>query len=133
MDWNEPQAQAFKAAMDDDFNTSGAVAALFELASEANRSRGARAAGQLKALGALLGLLQQDPAVYFQSATRYGAAGAGGSGGSGRRRHRGPHRRARGRQAGARLRLADRIRDELRAEGIELDDKPGGVTQWRRA
>lgn len=52
VDWSEePQAQAFKAAMDDDFNSSGAVAALFELASEANRTGSARAVGQLKALG----------------------------------------------------------------------------------
>src|SRR5690606_30914886 len=61
VDWNSPAAQAFKAAMDDDFNTSLALAALFELASETNRTRSAQAAGQLKALAALVGLLQQDP------------------------------------------------------------------------
>src|SRR5690606_19688960 len=74
VDWNSAQAQAFKAAMDDDFNTSGALAALFELASDANRTRSAHAAGQLKALAAVLGLLQQDPASYFQCTTRYSAA-----------------------------------------------------------
>jgi len=71
VDWQHPQALAFKCAMDDDFNTSGAVAALFELASEANRSQSPVAASQMKALGALLGLLQQDPTAYLRTATRY--------------------------------------------------------------
>jgi len=145
-DWEHPQALAFKAAMDDDFNTSGAVAALFELASRANREQCARSAGQLKALGGVLGLLQQDPAAYFKAETRYRAGrraddAAGVSSGS---------------PAGAPARLddaavdalvaaraaakaardyaeADRIRNELRAAGVELEDKAGGATQWRRA
>jgi cysteinyl-tRNA synthetase len=71
LDWSSPAAQAFKVAMDDDFNTAGAVAALFDLASQANRSQDASVCVQLKALGSLLGLLQQDPKAYFQSATRY--------------------------------------------------------------
>src|SRR5690606_6510570 len=74
VDWNSTSAQAFKTAMDDDFNTSLALAALFELASEVNRTRSAQSAGQLKALAAVLGLLQQDPAAYFQCSTRYSAA-----------------------------------------------------------
>ena len=48
---------------------------MFELASEANRTKSARSAGQLKALGDLLGLLQQEPVAYFQSPTRYSAVG----------------------------------------------------------
>src|SRR5690606_36119118 len=71
IDWSHPAAQAFRAAMDDDFNTSGAVAALFELSSEANRSGSGRSSGMMRALGALLGLLQSDPAAYLQSPTRY--------------------------------------------------------------
>ncbi|AZY53285.1 cysteine--tRNA ligase [Bordetella avium] len=134
IDWNEAQAQAFKAAMNDDFNSSGAVAALFELAGQVNRERDSRAAGQLKALGAVLGLLQQDPAVYFQSSTRYSSAGMqqGASQMDAARiealiAERGQAKLSRD------FARADAIRAELRAAGIELDDKPGGMTQWRRA
>src|SRR5688572_8396429 len=60
VDWNEPHARRFKDAMDDDFGTPEAVAVLFELANRAN-SGDKQLAGQLKALGGVLGLLQRDP------------------------------------------------------------------------
>ena len=50
--------------MDDDFNTPEAVAVLFELAAEVNRGESPKLAGQLKALGGVLGLLQRDPASF---------------------------------------------------------------------
>ncbi|MVW71559.1 cysteine--tRNA ligase [Bordetella sp. 15P40C-2] len=138
VDWESPQAQAFKAAMDDDFNTSGALAALFELATEANRSRSAAAAGQLKALAGVLGLLQQDPADYFRCATRYSAAslGQGASAAGGALDDAEIDALVAARSAAKQAKNfaeADRIRTQLRDAGIELDDKPGGITQWRRA
>ncbi len=66
IDWAEPRAAAFKTAMDDDFNTPGAVAVLFDLAAE-RQPRPARAdAALLKALGGVLGILQQAPRDYLQ-------------------------------------------------------------------
>ena len=58
IDWNHPAAARFKAAMDEDFGTPEAVAVLFELAAEVNRSKSAETAGLLKALAGCLGLLQ---------------------------------------------------------------------------
>jgi len=142
VDWSGPQAQAFREAMDDDFNTAGAVAALFDLASQVNRTQDAALCAQLKALAGILGLLQQDPAVYFQSATRYtrraieeAAAGQGAASGGLM-----PESeiealilaRAEAKKA-KNFAGADQIRATLKAAGIELDDKPGGLTQWRRA
>jgi cysteinyl-tRNA synthetase len=139
VDWNAPAAQAFKAAMDDDFNTSGAVAALFELASLANRAEGgqaAAAAAQLKALGGVLGLLQQDPSAYFKTATRYSAQaaeqGAAGDALGDEQIEALIAARAQAKQARD-FAEADSIRDRLRGCGVELEDKSGGLTQWRRA
>jgi cysteinyl-tRNA synthetase len=120
VDWAEPRAAAFKAAMDDDFNTPGAIAVLFELASEINRGRSEDAA-LLKALGATLGLLQQPPQAWLK-------------GGSGVDEDFIAERIA-ARAAAKQSRdfaLADRIRDELAAQGIELKDSAGGTT-WVKA
>src|SRR5574343_640012 len=68
VDWNEAHAQRFKAAMDDDFNTADAVAVLFELANEANKTHDVALQAQLRALGSVLGLLQRDTQVFLQSA-----------------------------------------------------------------
>jgi cysteinyl-tRNA synthetase len=67
IDWTQPHAARFKAAMDDDFGTPEAVAVLFELASEVNRTRDA-GAGLLKTWAARLGLLQGDPKAFLQRA-----------------------------------------------------------------
>jgi cysteinyl-tRNA synthetase len=67
VDWADPYAARFQAAMNEDFGTPEAVAVLFDLAGEVNRSQSPPLAGLLKALGACLGLLQQDPKTFLQS------------------------------------------------------------------
>lgn len=66
INWTQPFAARFKAAMDEDFGTPEAVAVLFELASEVNKTRSAELAGLLKALGGSIGLLQQEPRAWLQ-------------------------------------------------------------------
>ena len=123
LDWSQPAAAAFRAAMNDDFNTPAALAVLFELASEVNRSRSAAAAGLLRALGATLGLLQQPPRAFLQG----GGSGVGVDAAAIEQRiaERAAAKRARD------YALADRIRAELAAQGVRLDDGPQGTT-WVR-
>src|SRR5690606_11467503 len=131
IDWSHPSAQAFRAAMDDDFNTSGAVAVLFELASEANRDGSGQAATLLRSLGGVLGLLQADPARYLQSPSRYLGADAAGHDLTPEAIHALIDERAAAKTARD-FAQADRIRQQLREAGVELEDKAGGATQWRR-
>ena len=67
VDWNEPRAARFRDAMNDDFNTPEAVAVLFELANELNKSHIRHHAVLLKSLGGFLGLLQREPTAFLQS------------------------------------------------------------------
>lgn len=130
IDWTAPAAQAFKQAMDDDFNTAGAIAVLFDLASEAHKTGSSEQAGLLRALGGVLGLLQKDPVAYMQSPTRYlGSLADAGLDSSEVEALLTERAQA---KAGRDFARADAIRAELRAAGIELEDRPGGQTQWRR-
>jgi len=118
IDWAEPFAARFKAAMDDDFGTPEAVAVLFDLASEVNRSRSPILAGLLKALGACLGLLQGDPKAFLQAGAELddGAIAAL------------IVQRAAA-KAAKNFAEADQIRQQLLAQGIVLKDSAAG-TSW---
>jgi cysteinyl-tRNA synthetase len=126
IDWTAGAAVHFRAAMDDDFNTPGALAVLFDLASEVHRTRDAALAGQLKALGGVLGLLQQEPRGFLQSAAGAGAAGLDAAAIEQRIQARAAAKQARDFAA------ADAIRADLAALGVELKDTPQGTT-WVRA
>ncbi len=124
IDWADPWAARFKAAMDEDFGTPEAVAVLFELAGEANRAHDPRLSALLKTLGGVLGLLQTSPESFLK-------------------RRVGESDGLQDVEIDAMIEArvvaktsrnfaeADRIRDELKAAGIILEDNLQG-TSWRR-
>ena len=130
VDWSAPAAARFRDAMDDDFNTPVALSVLFDLASEVNRSHDPALEAQLRALAGLLGLLERDPAVARRSGLR-GSDAASEQAVS----DDAIAERVAARSAAKKARdfaLADRIRAELLAQGVVLEDTPAG-TVWRRA
>jgi len=129
VDWTEPRAHRFKDAMDDDFGTPEAIAELHQLANAAFQGDNT-ASGQLKALGAVLGLLERRPEVVLQSGLSFTTEFAA-------KLIYGPEniqllidRRAEARSRKD-FKEADRIRQELLDNGVVLEDK-GGTTTWRR-
>ncbi|MDP4607519.1 MAG: cysteine--tRNA ligase [Burkholderiaceae bacterium] len=133
MDWSaNDYTRAFKAAMDDDFGTPGAVAVLFDLAGEVNKTGSLELAALLRNLGGVLGLLQTTPSAFLQ------AGQTGHSGASDQ------HAAAEAldidaliaKRAAAKAAKdfagADAIRADLLAKGVVLKDSAQGTT-WERA
>ncbi len=122
LDWNEEHAKRFKEAMDEDFNTAGAVAVLFELANAVNATKSSALARQLKELGKVLGILQLDPEVFVKGAvTEVDEAWV-----------ESMIQERKEAKAAKNWARADEIRKELSDKGIILEDAPGGVTTWRK-
>ena len=115
----------FYEVMNDDFGTAEAVAVLFELANEVNKTHDAYLAGCLKGLAGLMGLLQRAPAAFLQGSTEEQNNGLSNEAIDALIVQR--------QQARAEKNWAesDRIRDELAAAGIVLEDGANG-TSWRR-
>jgi cysteinyl-tRNA synthetase len=117
IDWSNPFAARFKAAMDEDFGTPDAVAVLFDLAGELNKSRRIEDAVLLKSLAACIGLLQDDPQAFLKA----------GAGLSDAQIQQQIEARAAA-KAAKNYAEADRIRQALLAQGIALKDSPTGTT-----
>jgi cysteinyl-tRNA synthetase len=122
IDWNHPQAARFKVAMDDDFNTPEAMAVLFDLANEVNKTQSIDAASLLKNLGAVMGLLQSDADEFLQAGSGLTEDDI--------RKLIGDRLIARRDKNYAE---ADLIRKKLSSQGIVLEDIPEGGTVWSRA
>ena len=124
--------ESFHEAMDDDFNTPQALAVMQTAARDLNAAKtqghaveAAAAAASLRRIGEVMGLLRQDPQSYLQRGSK--PAGLADADIEALLKARGAARAVRD------FARSDAIRDELKAAGVLIEDKPGGLTQWRRA
>ena len=131
----------FHEVMDDDLNTPEALALLQRMTREINSARdkgklamAAQLGTELRAIASVLGLLRIDPAEWFRRSAQLPT----GSGAAAREVltdaevERLVQARLEARQA-KNFAESDRIRDELAAAGVIVEDKPGGKATWRRA
>jgi cysteinyl-tRNA synthetase len=118
-DWSNPHAARFRDALNDDFDMPVALAALHDLRGEVNRTKSRELAGLLKALGGTIGFFQADPEAFLKGAAVELDVDA-------KVAERNAAKQARD------YARADGIRKELEVAGIILEDKPGGITEWRR-
>jgi cysteinyl-tRNA synthetase len=131
LDLDSTWVQRFSTAMNDDFNTPEAIAVLFDLASEVNRSSAnikSNLANTLKELAGRLNFLQRDPILFLQSGSLSQRDSVSLSTVA-------IEERIAARQAAKQAKdfaKADQIRQALLEQGVVLEDKPGGMTEWRR-
>src|SRR3569623_726942 len=125
LDANETHALKFAEAMNVDFYTPVASSVLFDLAGEVNRTKSSALARQLKKLAAILGLLQREPQEFL-----HGGPAAAGIDDTEVKNF--IEARSQAKQA-KNFAEADSIRNELLGLGIILEDRPGGVSEWRKA
>ena len=117
--WQHPQAARFRDAMNDDFNTAEAMAVLFDLANEVNKTKSQEAVGLLKNLAGVLGLLQRNPDEFLQGDA------------SGEMDIDGLIQARLTAKKNKNFAEADAIRKQLAEAGVVLEDTPQGTT-WRR-
>jgi cysteinyl-tRNA synthetase len=144
IDWNQPQTKRFKEAMDDDFNTSEAMAVLFDLANELNKTKDTATASLLFNLAGVLGLLQQDADDFlhgYQNVTLNVDSSIHGHkadsvtisvGFDSKKIEENIELRIAAKKS-KNFAEADAIRKQLADAGIILEDTPQGTTTWRRA
>jgi cysteinyl-tRNA synthetase len=136
----------FEQAMEDDFNTPVAMSVLFDLARELNKAKEGNQeqiyelASTLKYLGGLLGILQDDPDAFLQG-KRYSTIGSTTTTlkststmkytSANEYIEQQIHERLDAKKA-KNWALADQIRDDLKKQGVILEDAPNGTTSWRR-
>jgi len=126
LDWTDPYALRFAEAMNDDLNTPLAIAVLFDLANEVNKTKSPVLAHQLQGLAGILGLLEREPQQFLQSTPGAEAGDAFAAAIAAQIEARSAAKKDRD------FAKADQIRNDLLARGILLEDKPGGITEWRR-
>ena len=125
---NDQYVTAFKESMDDDFNTPGALAVLFELAREINKLKAEnqaeanKLAARLKQLAGVLGLLEQDPETFLQGDANNDEVAE----------IEALIKQRNEARAGKNWAAADEARNKLTAMGIVLEDGANGTT-WRKA
>ena len=124
----EQYVESFKTAMDDDFNTPGALAVLFEMAREINKLKTEDAekanglAVRLKELAGVLGLLEQDPEAFLQGDANNDEVAE----------IEALIKQRNEAKAAKNWAVADEVRDKLKAMNIVLEDTSNGAT-WRKA
>ncbi len=126
IDWGTSYAAQFKAAMDDDFNTAVAVSVLFDLASEINKSADVALACELKTLAGVLGLLQRDSNEFLRATVGEGEV-------VDVAKIEALIEQRKVAKANKDFAQADAIRAQLLDMGIVIEDKAGGVVDWRKA